>query len=152
MIILALCMLTMIIFVSREIHSYSQETYTAAGRLEKIESCSKAALALYIGGNRYLVSTPYPGRSFGVPGSIKRGKLRSTWENKIGAECTLEYLELNSGGKQIVQLTIDGFVFVHKEAALDDLIGSNKTVLSIAITILALALVCCILVRKGIIK
>ena len=152
MIIFALCMLGLIIFTSYNIHLYSQKTYIATGKLVRIEAWNRDELAIYVDENRYLLyQSPYSSRSFGVLGNTKRAILRSTLEGKIGTECDLEYVKMDSNSNRIVQLTIDGVEFVNKEVALNDFIRSEKTVRCIVFVLFVLALICCIFARKGII-
>lgn len=152
MAILALCMVGLIILTSYNIHLYSQKTYIVTGKLGRIEVWNSEELAIYVDENRYLLyQSPYSSRSFGALGNTKRAILRSTLEGKTGTECDLEYVKMDSNSNRIVRLTIDDVEFVNKEVALNDFIRSEKTVRYIVFVLFVLALICCILERKGII-
>lgn len=150
LILLALCMLVTILVTSYYIYLYSQEPVVVTGKLEDVQWARNNSIAIYVDGNRYVVhKDPYSSRSFGVLGNTKLGTLMTTWEKKIGSECKLEYVKTGSRYNKVVDLTIDGFDFIHKDIAINDNIDDQKTMRYIGIVVLFLAVVCVSLVYKG---
>ena len=159
LICLMLLAVFMIVDLSLDIRSYSKVPVSDAGCLEDVGSGGTSVIQLKVNGEIYRLkkADAYSNRSFGVLDNMKKGPLMQMLHEKKGQDVQIEYIETGGfvtkgNNRLIVQLSIDGIEIVDKDAAIEDLIGYDRSTKYVGIGILIVALTLFYLCWKGILR
>lgn len=142
-----------IIGTTCNIHSFDKESIALTGKLEKINPYYHGSIVLSVKGGSYKLSkdNQFSKRSFGVVNNLPLNDLKNALYGEIGKNVYLEWIQVGSK-KIIVQLSVDGTDYVDKDVAVHDFIKSERTVRTIWIVVLVIAIVLLWLAQKNIIR
>ena len=146
----ALLALGLIIATTMRINAYGSTPAVVSGKLDGVEWCNHS-IDLHAGGNTYNFEEDtawFSKRTYGVINDLKLYPLMRALEMEVGKTMQLEYVQV-AKKNAIVQLSIDGIEYVHKDKAVADFIGENKTLRTIGIISFSVFVILAILAWKG---
>ena len=149
LVLCALLALGMIISTTMRINAYGSTPTVVSGKLDGVEG-SYHSIDLHAGGNTYNLEKDarYSKRTYGVINDLALRPLMRALKMEVGKTMQLEYVQV-AKKNAIVQLSIDGIEYVHKDKAVADFIGENKTLRTIGIISFSVFVILAILAWKG---